>query len=48
MSELRNLCHICGKPSEHTCKLCGKPVCSRHYDAKLGICDSCRRGRQLK
>ncbi len=47
MAEIMTLCYICGKPAKHVCKLCGKHVCNEHFDAKLGICTSCKKGRKL-
>ena len=48
MSEIKSLCHICGKIANHVCSLCGKHVCSDHYTATRGICSACIMGRKGK
>jgi hypothetical protein len=49
MGEARMLCHICGiRPATHTCKLCGRAVCDEDFDAKLGVCNSCKHGRAIR
>ncbi len=47
MAEIMTLCYICGRPAKRVCKLCGKHVCGEHFDAKLGVCTSCKKGRKL-
>lgn len=47
--ELVGMCHVCGvKPGTNTCRICGKLACSEHFDSRLGICVSCKRGRTIK
>lgn len=41
------LCSVCGKPAKNSCKMCGRIFCDDHFDKKLGICNSCKRGRTL-
>jgi len=48
MAEVYGLCHVCGKVARHVCRICGRPACSDHYDASLGICSTCKRGRAFK
>ncbi|MDE1869618.1 MAG: zinc finger HIT domain-containing protein [Candidatus Micrarchaeota archaeon] len=46
MSDIKTLCHICGKEAKHVCSICGKHVCSQHYTATRGVCLSCIVGRK--
>lgn len=39
------MCHICGKLATNTCSMCGKMACDSDFDARLGICMACKRGR---
>ncbi|MEM3227890.1 MAG: hypothetical protein QXR58_02100 [Candidatus Micrarchaeaceae archaeon] len=45
--EKTGLCSICGKPARNTCSMCGRVVCDDHFDKKLGICTSCKKGRMM-
>lgn len=49
MNDVKKLCQICGiRIAERTCPLCGRGVCDKDFDAKAGICISCKRGRRVK
>ena len=40
--EMSGLCHICGKPTNLSCRMCGLLTCERHL--KDGVCTECRKG----
>lgn len=41
MPDVVTLCVICNRVSSNVCKMCGKHLCSRHYDARTGLCPTC-------
>ncbi len=48
MPDVTTLCNVCGMPASSRCRLCGKMVCEMHYDARSGLCTSCKgRGRSV-
>ena len=49
MSDVKTLCQICGtRLATKTCPLCGRSVCDVDFDKKVGICNSCKRGRRVE
>ncbi len=47
MPEVHLLCYVCGNIAEHTCRMCGRPVCSKHFISKSGLCHACARGKGI-
>ena len=41
------MCHMCGKLATNTCQMCGKMACDNDFDAKMGLCMACKRGRMV-